>query len=722
MRQKSLLRIKEITIGITIFGLLLLQVSPILAQELPPPPPSVPTPPSALEPPPPPPPPAPPPVPTPSDPPVSQPPATTKNPPSTAPASQNITPANEAVIPSVTPTPVQSNQAGNNQPGSQNANGQTGDTRVITGNSTNSVSSVAQVNENLSTNGAGSGNSSGSTNNGSVTNNTTGNTIQENAGNIGNNLQQRAVTGQNSASQNVGNSAILSGDANTTGTVVTALNTNASGISVAEFNVADNHTGDLVLDFAKNCISGCGNQTAVNLGNGTDSTNSTQIDQTAQNNTSQTNDAIVSNNLKLASNSGDNIASKNTGDSTIQTGNANVAGNALTFANNNLAGKVIFGVVNIFGNLVGDIVLPDQQVACSNCNSQTTASNIGNSSGSTNTAGVNLSNTTDTFQRNDASIENNLTLAAATGENDSNKNTGENSTIQTGNADVKSQTVNVANSNVSGGNMWLVFVNQAGEWVGKILGVPEGSNFAGSSNTQFTVGQDGTITATNSGNGSGSQNSASTTQTTDNNINQSNTAHVVNNLNLSANSGGNVTSDNTGGSSFIKTGDAKILANIVNFVNNNIASDGKLVVTFVNVFGSWIGDFVTPGHQKDPKTNPPGNPGLPPGNSGVSNKTQSSDNSSGDQGKNSENTSHEENTANLQPPSLQTNLPAQFTTQVAGVRIAADNLADSAVNNLKNDTDQVRRSITLNLAWLLILIPLGMLPAFPKIIRKFREN
>ena len=50
----------------------------------------------------------------------------------------------------------------------------------------------------------------------------------------------------------------------------------------------------------------------------------------------------------------------------------------------------------------------------------------------------------------------------------------------------------------------------------------------------------------------------------------------------------------------IGTGDAKIVANIVNFVNNNISGGGKLLVTIVNVFGSWLGDFVGPGFSPDP--------------------------------------------------------------------------------------------------------------------------
>jgi hypothetical protein len=76
---------------------------------------------------------------------------------------------------------------------------------------------------------------------------------------------------------------------------------------------------------------------------------------------------------------------------------------------------------------------------------------------------------------------------------------------------------------------------------------------------------------------------------------QTNNAKIENNVNLSANAGGNNASYNTGGNSNVSTGDTQVIVNIVNFVNTNITGGGKLVVTVVNVFGSWLGDFVAPG-------------------------------------------------------------------------------------------------------------------------------
>ena len=65
----------------------------------------------------------------------------------------------------------------------------------------------------------------------------------------------------------------------------------------------------------------------------------------------------------------------------------------------------------------------------------------------------------------------------------------------------------------------------------------------------------------------------------------------MNNVDLYANTGGNSASRNTGGDNSITTGDATIVANIINFVNTNISGNGRLFVNVVNVFGSWFGDF-----------------------------------------------------------------------------------------------------------------------------------
>ncbi len=189
-----------------------------------------------------------------------------------------------------------------------------------------------------------------------------------------------------------------------------------------------------------------------------------------------------------------------------------------------------------------------------------------------------------------------MNINAQTGDNATDKNTDGNNEVTTGDSSVTANVVNIVNNNISGGNWWLVIVNEAGKWVGKIVGAPNSEgNVAASSGTELTVDQNGNVTASNNGNGADSTNNTSTNTTTNNETTQNNTAHITNNVNLSANTGGNTASKNTGGDSSITTGDAQVIANLVNFVNNNISGGGKLLVTVVNVFGSWLGDFIAPG-------------------------------------------------------------------------------------------------------------------------------
>jgi hypothetical protein len=266
--------------------------------------------------------------------------------------------------------------------------------------------------------------------------------------------------------------------------------------------------------------------------------------------------------------------------------------------------------------------------------------------------------------------------------------------------------------------MWLVVVNEAGKWIGKIMGAPEGSNFAGSDGFQFEVGPNGEIMATNNGNGAGSTNNTSVSSNNNTNTEQNNTAAITNNLNLTANSGDNSASRNTGGNSNISTGDAKVVANLVNFVNNNITGGGKLFVTIVNVFGSWKGDLVTPGHEKEHKS-----------------QTASTDGSH--QSNSNNNTTHKEETktASKNNSNVVASTPTPTKTVIthtgnsnAGVLAAqtsgnneltiGGNTGGKALTLGARTSHKVAgaNAIKINLAWILIIIPL--LPLFVLLTKK----
>src|SRR3989344_323615 len=504
-----------------------------------------------------------------------------------------------------------------NQPQPQGvvSDGNVGETTINTGNADNSANILNSANSNLaggdsaSESGEGGGitvvndgNGSGSDNTGSATVNSDSTTTQDNTARVVNNLDQDSTTGDNSASRNTGgDSTITTGDANVTGTIINSVNTNVDGVMVAEFNVADDHVGDILLDFGSGCISGCGvgDVAVVNSGNGDSSTNTGTVDSTASDTTFQNNDATIENNLTLEANSGDNWASRNTGgDSTIETGDANVSANLLTFANTNIVGGVVYSVVNIFGDLIGDIIFPEN--VC--CLADTTVKNVGNGDGSTNTTNVNLDSTDTTTQINDATI--------------------------------------------------------------------------------------------------------------------------LNNLNLDATTGDNMTSSNTNGTNSVTTGDASIIANIVNFVNNNISGGGMLFVNVVNVFGSWLGDFVGPGQHKDKTTGQLALEAQSQSTGGVggeSSNSQSQSSSSGGTGGNggssgsSPSDSSEDSDATAGGSSTTTGGSSIFAsilnTKVAGFRTADSGTGfagGETTSALVDAVEETAKTINFNLAWLIFLIPFGL--------------
>ena len=512
--------------------------------------------------------------------------------------------------------------------GQENSN-QTGDAAITTGDANASATIQNQANQTtIETpgcsvcSGAGEdttittqGNGAYSDNSASVENQNNNSINIDNNAAIDNSADLNAATGNNEASYNLGNSEITTGDANVSATMITSAN--ETGLGVAEFNVLDNHVGDIVLTlpdsfFVPTSCSTCspsGNTTLQNNENGAYSTNDISVDN--QNNTDTTinNDADILNNMDLDATTGNNTTSFNTGgDSTITTGDANIAANVLNVANSTLFGGAVF-VVNIFGDLVGDIIFPDNipSYASGQSGSDTTLANTGNGAWSENNASLTNTNNNQIGIDNYATIQNNLNIDAQTGDNEASFNTGGNNLIDTGDVDVNAKVVNIANLNMVGTGtetepIWLILVNNMGTWTGKIMGSALGADFASGAGLEFTVDPAGNINIGNNGNGTGSQNTASLNNENNSSLNINNNANVVNNINIDANTGGNKASYNTGGNSTIETGDVNVAASIVNFVNTVIVGR-PLMVGIINVFGNWTGNVVPPGQEQEQAQN-----------------------------------------------------------------------------------------------------------------------
>lgn len=451
---------------------------------------------------------------------------------------------------------------------------------------------VIDINNLESTNsntGAGSENSSDT----SVNNDS--NLDIDNDADFNNLVMFDANSGDNSASYNTGNGTIETGDAEIILTAINAANNVNVGYEV--FNVFDDQTGDIVINF-DDISSGSpyvlGGIDSSNDITGSDSDNSASTDVNNSNTILIDNNGNIVNNYYLDANTGDNSADKNTGDGSITTGDANVVFNLINFLNNTFLGgngELLLGVVNIFGNYGGNIVLDGLDSAgAPYYGGYLGSSNDTTGADSNNDANTSVNNDTDISLNNSADILNNLTLDANTGDNDADKNTGSGS-ISSGDTNANVDVTNIGNNTVigDGGTIWMVLINNLGTWTGQLFDT-ESAGGAYSPFFTFSLAPDGSLTASNQDTGADSNNEATTSVDNDTDIAITNTATITNNVMIDANTGGNSASYNTG-SGDITTGDANIAANIVNMFNNIFLS-GRFALTIVNIFGTFSGDII----------------------------------------------------------------------------------------------------------------------------------
>lgn len=260
----------------------------------------------------------------------------------------------------------------------------------------------------------------------------------------------------------------------------------------------------------------------------------------------------ITNDINLSATSGDAGVHHNTTGGNATSGDANVLLNLINIINSWAAANQSFlGMININGNLNGDILLPEQFLQ------QLLASNA-----PSNDSGVTGSVSAETTM----GIENNINLDAQTGEASVHHN-GQAGSATTGDALTKLTILNLTNRQVIGSDAILVFVNVLGNWVGMIVNAPEGA-------TAAALGNQG----------------ATSTGGVQADIEMDTDAQIVNNINLSAASGDAAVHHNsTGGDA--TTGDATTSVNLINIINSQLSFSDWFGILFINVFGNWNGSF-----------------------------------------------------------------------------------------------------------------------------------
>lgn len=365
-----------------------------------------------------------------------------------------------------------------------------------------------------------------------------------------NDITQTAISGDVAALQNTWVGNIKSGNTSDIVNILNMLQSSwdiqgAGDLMTFVANINGNVTGDLVIN--PGGITGPG---------------STSVNQSNVNNnvTINTKDSgTINNNVDLNSNSGNVNVNSNTlaGDAT--SGNAEAIANLVNMIDSAImAGKSFIGVININGNLDGDILLPpnflDMLIA-----SGAPSATITISRASTTNVNVNANSS--------QTINNDVSLNAQSGNVNADSNTTAGS-MTSGNAVTRLTIFNLTGRQVTGANSLLVFVNVLGSWVGMILDAP------GANSAVFCGGACTTSTNVNT--------NANLTSDTSQTIN--------NNLKLNAQSGNVDASKNTEVGNG-RSGDASASANILNIENSKLSLSNWFGILFINVLGQWHGSF-----------------------------------------------------------------------------------------------------------------------------------
>lgn len=229
--------------------------------------------------------------------------------------------------------------------------------------------------------------------------------VQSNTADVKNDIDADSDTGNNDANKNTGGSVTVeTGDASTDVKVDNQLNSNS-----AQVDCCANQSLDVLI-----------------AGNGAESDNKVDLKAKTETFVGQYNDAEVDNYVDADADTGDNDANKNTGgDVEVTTGDASTSVDVATTANANWA-KVGGG-----SDQGGSVSLRI----------------LGNGADSKNKIDLDLDKSLELVQDNKADIKNDVDADADTGNNDANKNTGGEVSIETGDADVDVEVDNMANFN-----------------------------------------------------------------------------------------------------------------------------------------------------------------------------------------------------------------------------------------------------------------------------------
>ena len=383
--------------------------------------------------------------------------------------------------------------------------------------------------------------------------------LNENESQVENNIVIKGQTGQNSIENSSSSTTTIeTGDANVVVGLLNNVNSNIvdSDVSQLLFNIFDQlkENIDLSDEISTSSQSNCATFTKEVCSTSTECcVNLSNLNQ---------NQGEIENNILIEATTGENEASC-TENVFIKTGDANVSANIFNLLNTNLVdSNWTQFIINVFDNWMGDLIFPGKEKMEEFLNTQNDKCE--------DTCQTLISN------QNEGQIENKVFVEANTGEN---KAKGASSTIETGDAAAKVDISNIVNTNLINQNLFFVAINNFGNWKGYV--------FSLSPSLEMTEDIQGVkifnldLEEVKNSSGNLSNNSSE--------IENQNSGNIENNIIINVLTGKNSATSSTG-SVIIETGDANVLANIINVLNSNIVQSNILSGS-INIFGNWEGDI-----------------------------------------------------------------------------------------------------------------------------------
>lgn len=288
--------------------------------------------------------------------------------------------------------------------------------------------------------------------------------------------------------------------------------------------------------------------------------------------------STIENKIVIDANTGENLVSSSSGQALIQTGDINIVNDILNIANINVTGEDwFFAVVNIFGELKGDVILPAADLAATsteNAAAQTSAPDATSTMALAASQASPLDKQLIVANENAAEVLNEIAINAETGGNAIASSA--ESYIYSGNASINLNTFNLINYNISGNTWKFARVNVFGNWQGFIQGLPPEYSY---------LEDESGITIYNSFLDNYYIDSAYAQML----INNENIASTTNQIEINAITGNNSIL-HSGDAASILSGDIDITNNLLNFINSNFSGQ-NWEFSMVNVFGDWQGNL-----------------------------------------------------------------------------------------------------------------------------------